>query len=166
MNPYAPPKAPTSAGAEHTGHVAKVGLSFFVGMLSYYIFHWLSGILGNWVWPPFLKSVSRLYKPVTIPAADLVLVGAPMVLSYVVAAFIWFSVVRSGARSALIAFVFGWLVPTLIVIAYGEHKEPGAFLELWVKWPHAAILHFCPLIGIWLGSRLSLRQARGSADAA
>jgi hypothetical protein len=166
MNQYAPPKAPINAGVTKVSHVAKGGLSFFAGMLSYYVFHWLSGVLGDWVWPPFLNSISRLCKPVTIPAADLVALGTPMVLSYLVIAFLWFTVVRSSARSTLLAFAVGWLVPTLFVIVYGEHKEPGAFLELWAKWPHAAILHFCSLIGVWLGFRLSRRQSRRSAGAA
>lgn len=166
MNPYAAPKAPLEAEVAKVSPLAKGSLSFVAGMLSYYVSHRLSGILGDWVWPPFLKTIQLLYKPVTIPVTDVVILGTPMVLAYVVVAFLWFRVVAGDARSTLISFAAGWLVPTLVVITYGEYQEPGAFLEAWAKWPHTAVIHFCSLIGVWLGFRLSRRQLRSSTGSA
>ncbi len=165
MNPYKPPKSLPKASAQVFGPVATTGVSFFAGIMSYYVYHYLSGIFGAWAWPPFLKSAARLYKPITIPAMDLLILGTPIVFAYVVVSYALFKVIRSNARGVLIAFCLGWLVPALVVVSFGEYKSPGIFFDSWSKWPHVAMLMFSPLIGVWLGFRLSFMRDRGAARA-
>jgi hypothetical protein len=166
MNPYEPPKAQIDVGTAKVGRVAKCCISLVAGMMSYYVYYRLSGFLGELKWPPLLESIAQLYKPITIPAVDLLILGTPMVLSYAVVAYAWSKIVHSSARSVLASFALGWLVPALVVISYGENKEPGVFLDMWSRAPHVAVLDLASLIGVWLGFRLSLMQSRGFARAA
>src|SRR5688572_12047620 len=125
MNPYEPPRSLVDTGIRVHGPLATIGLSVFVGMISYYISHSLFGILSEWKWPKFLDMAARLYEPITSPAVDLLMFVVPIALAYAAIAYAWSWVIGSRALSTLAAFCLGWLVPALFVVSVGERMQPG-----------------------------------------
>lgn len=162
MNPYEPPRTPLLNEAKSEAQ----WINFVAGAASYYVYHHLAGVLGSATWPAPFKAAMRLYRPITMPLMDLLLIGTPMVLAFVIVAFAWFRLLGGRTRRALILFSVGWLVPMLAIVFYGEIESPGMFLGTWGQWPHVAIVQCSPLLGIWLGFRLSAMQAPSSSHAA
>jgi len=125
-------------------------VSLFIGILSYIPNHYLSGIMGSWVLPKFIKEFMKENGRLGIMAIDIFIISLPMFLTFLLITFVLFTILNKKKLSLFFIFSIGWLIPSTYLLI-----QINGTINNFIEWPHLPIFHLMPLLGAFVGFLLS-----------
>ena len=134
-------------------NVVNCFISFLLGIISYLPGHYLYAVMGNWALPKFIKQFMKDNGTFGIITVDILVISFPFFITYLLIAFILFSIKLSKKQLLFIFYCAGWLLPSTYTLF-----QINGFVNNFSEWPHLILMHFMPLIGATVGFILSRKN--------